>query len=276
MFDLGTVPFPLLSPDSDDFGGRGLMCDLSIRHFDPVNVTAEFAYQFLTADLPEQNYFKTLCQEGKAERVILIESPESLYRESETVAEEGFITRSEGILYGRVTLTPLVTTRIKLEDFNPPGRDSEWGEGPFLVGKSEIIALGDSVRVDISHKLSRRRSMIDLQLSNDMATEVYKIDASGDVIVVNAGPDIRRAIEIMSKDPSHKPALFMSLYKDVLQEGLRQAKETGGEQMWLRSLEHHLGIEDINNLSEDEMWELPMKHLFPYGAKKILVNAENV
>lgn len=276
MFDLGTVPFPLLSPESDDFGRRGLMCDLSIRHFDSVNVTVEFAYQFASTELPEQNYFKMLCQEGKAERVILIESPESLYRESERVGEEGFITRSDGILYGRVTLTPLVITRVELDDFNPPGRDPEWGEGPFLVGKGEIIALGESIRVDISHKLSRKRSMIDLQLSNDMDTEVYRIDASGDVIVVNAGPDIRRAIEIMSKDPSHKPALFMSLYKDVLQEGLRQAKETGGEQAWLRSLEHHLRIEDINDLSEEEMWELPMKHLFPYGAKKILVNAENV
>ena len=115
--------------------------------------------------------------------------------------------------------------------------------------------------------------MIDLRVSPDLDERVYRVDPTGDVIVVLAGVAIREAIQILSK--SYKPALFMSLYKDVLQEGLRQARDTGGEQAWLRSLEKHLEIDDIESLSDEELLEAPQKLLFEHGAKKVLVNSEN-
>lgn len=275
MFDLGVVPFPFLSPESDDFEAPGLLCDIQVQHFDAQSMAVEFAYQFGTVEGEEQEYCHYLCDLGLAKRFLLIQSPESLYRESVPVGIEGLLTITGGVLYGRVKITPIVIAETDLSDYQPPYRASEWGAGPFFVGAKDVIAAGETVRLEISHKLSRRRPMIDLRLSNEMDPAVYRIDASDDVIVVNAGKDVRRAIEIMAKDPAYKPALFMSLYKDVLQEGLRQALESGGEQAWLRSLERHFGVDDINDLSEDDIWELPQKHLFNYGARKILENADD-
>jgi len=116
--------------------------------------------------------------------------------------------------------------------------------------------------------------MIELVESEEMEPEVYRIDASDDVIVVNAGKDIRKVFEIMKRDSSKKPVLFMSLLKDVLQQGLLQARESGGEQKWVRSLEKELGVEDLSELSEDEVWDAPLRLLYPHGAKKILADAE--
>lgn len=274
-FSLGVTPYPLLSPSSSDFSGKGLACDVEHHGFDPVTLTVTLAYTFPTDDQPESAYFSTLCDEGKAERLILIESPESLHRSVEHVSSQGLLSRGNGELYGRVTVTPFVVALAEIPEFSPPNAHAEWDGSSSLVSPGDVIAVGESLRFEISEKLSSRRPMIDLRVSPDLDERVYRVDPSGDVIVVLAGTSIREAIQIMSKDPSYKPALFMSLYKDVLQEGLRLARESGGEQAWLRSLEKHLDIDDIENLTDEELLEAPQRLLFEHGAKKVLVNSQN-
>lgn len=274
-FDFGTVPFPLVQPDSDDFPSNGLRCDLEIEHFDPETVTTTLRYAFSSTGHPELEYLDALCGSGLAERVLLFESPESLHRSVEKVRIAGDVVKPGGQLFGRVKITPLIIATKDIGNFSPPNSHQEWGGGHFRVAEGEIMGVGETLRVEISHKLSRRQAMIDLQLSEELDPEVYRIDATGDVIVVTAGKDVRRAIEIMAKDPAHKPALFMSLYKDVIQQGLIQARDSGGEQSWVRALEPHLEVNDINELTEEEMWEKPQKLLFDRGVNKILVNADN-
>ena len=274
-FNLGVVPYPLLSPFTDDFGPDFQLCEIRQDSFDPITVSADFEYSFTPGDLPELGYLAELCDSGLAERVLLFESPESLHRSSERVSMRGSLRKGNGELYGRVAITPYVVAIEDIPNFNPPNRHSEWGEGPFTVQSGEILAIGETDRMEISHKLARKQSMINLVLSKEMDPEVYRIDAGGDIIVVNAGSDIRRVIEIMKKDPSKKPALYMSLFKDVLQQGLLQARDSGGEQVWVRSLEQRLEIDDLSELTDDEIWDAPQRLLFSYGAKKILAEAEN-
>lgn len=272
---LGVTPYPLLSPDTDDFLNSTFDCEISLEPFDPASVTVTLHYSFATNGRPELEYFENLCEEGLAERVVLVESPESLHRSVERVSREGYLTRADGVLFGRVRVTPLLVSTAEIPAYLPPNLHPEWASHSARILHGDILAIGETLRFEVSHKLSRRRPMIDLQVSEQVDQRVYRVDPTGDVIVVLAGPDVRRAIEIMSKDPSYKPALFMSLYKDVLQEGLRHAREHGGEQAWLRSLERHLDIDDIENLTDEELWEAPQKLLFDLGAKKVLVNSEN-
>lgn len=274
-FSLGVTPYPLLSPDSEDFSGLSLACEIKQHSFDPATLTVTLSFQFATNEKPELEYFSALCQEGIAERLVLIESPESLHRSVEHVTSSGFLSRGNGELYGRVSVTPFVVALTDIDNFNPPNSHPEWGDSPTAVAQGDVIAVGETLRFEISQKLSSRRPMIDLRVSPDLDERVYRVDPTGDVIVVLAGEAIREAIQIMSKDPLYKPALFMSLYKDVLQEGLRQARDTGGEQAWLRSLEKHLEIDDIESLPDDELLEAPQRLLFEHGAKKVLVNSEN-
>lgn len=274
-FDLGAVPYPLVSPFTDDFDSTGLQLEIELRDFDPVTVSATFAYAFLSSDSPELTYLDALCDRRIAERVLLIESPESLHRSSVWAQRRGEFSRENGQLYGRVSITPFIVATSSIEDFNPPNRHPEWGGGTFRVKAGEVIALGAPTKFDISHKLSRKRSMLNLVLSEDMDPEVYRIDASDDVIVVTAGVAVRRAIQIMAKDPTKKPALFMSVFKDVLQQGLIQAKQNGGDQLWVRSLEPKLGIEHLDELTDQEIWDAPQRLLFEKGAKKIVAEVEH-
>jgi hypothetical protein len=274
-FNLGVVPYPLLSPFTDDFATDFRLCEIRQESFDPITVSADFEYSFSSGDLPELAYLGDLCDQGLAERVLLFESPESLHRSSERVGRQGSLRKGNGELYGRVAITPYVVAVQDIPNFNPPNRHGEWGDGIFTVHSGEILAIGDPDRIDISHKLARKQSMINLVLSTEMDPAVYRIDAGGDIIVVNAGSDIRRVIEIMKKDPSKKPALFMSLFKDVLQQGLLQARDSGGEQVWVRSLEQRLDIENLTEMTDEEIWDAPQRLLFDYGAKKILAEAEN-
>jgi hypothetical protein len=273
-FDLGAVPYPLITPFNDDFDSASLVCAIEQDGFDPDTVTAEFSYQFLSSEIPELKYLEDLCAQGLAERVLFFESPDSLHRSSLRIGKKGSVHIGHGEIYGRVTITPFIIATQALEHYDPPSRHAEWGEGNFAVAANELLAIGESVRVEISHKIARKQAMIELVESEEMEPEVYRIDASDDVIVVNAGKDIRKVFEIMKRDSSKKPLLFMSLLKDVLQQGLLQARESGGEQKWVRSLEKELGVEDLSELSEDEVWDAPLRLLYPHGAKKILADAE--
>lgn len=274
-FDLGAVPYPVVSPFADNFESEGLQCEIEQANFDSHTASASFRYAFITSENPELAYLDALCDQGLAERVILFESPESLHKSSVQCSKRGEIQKGPGELYGRVSITPYVVAKQTMTDFNPPGRHAEWGSGVFTVKSGEVLALGYAAKFDISHKLLRKRSMINLILSEDIDPEVYRIDASDDTIVVTAGVAVRRAIQIMEKDPAKKPALFMSLYKDVLQQGLLQAKENGGEQLWVRSLEQKLGIEHLDELSEQEIWDAPQRLLYDDGAKKIVSEVGN-
>jgi hypothetical protein len=274
-FDLGSVPYPLVSPHNDDFESDGLECEIEQGNFDPNSASASFRYSFITSESAELAYLDSLCERGHAERVILIESPESLHRSSVVASKRGDFGRGPGELYGRVSITPYVVATRAMDDFDPPNRHAEWGTAKFSVKTGEVLALGHSAKFDISHKLLRKRSMINLVLSEEIDPEVYRIDASDDTIVVTAGVAVRRAIQIMDKDPAKKPALFMSLYKDVLQQGLLQAKENGGEQLWVRSLEQKLGIEHLDELGEQEIWDAPQRLVYEYGAKKIVSEVED-
>lgn len=274
-FDFGVVPFPLVQPGSDDFPSDGLLCEVEIEAFNASTVTTTFRYAFRSTDHPELEYLDELCRMGLAERILLFESPESLHRSVEKAAVSGDVIKGDGQLYGRVSITPFIIATTDIDNFSPPNSHPEWGGGHFHVREGEIVGIGQTLRVEISHKLSRRQAMIDLQLSEELDPEVYRIDAQADVIVVTAGKDVRRAFEIMAKDPAHRPALFMSLYKDVIQQGLVQARESGGEQAWVRSLETHLEVGDISELSDQDVWDKPQKLLFSRGVNKILVNADN-
>ena len=274
-FSLGSVPYPLVSPFNNDFKSRGLQCNVEQGHFDASTVSASFRFVFLNSDSDELAYLDALCEEGKAARILLIESPDSLHRSTLSVSKRGEFQTGPGELYGRVTITPYIVAKENLESFNPPNRHEEWGVGTFSVKQGEVIGLGLGTKFDISHKLMRRRSMMNLVLSEDIDPEVYRIDASDDVIVITAGVAVRRAIQIMEKDPTKKPALFMSVFKDVLQQGLFQAKESGGEQLWVRSLEPKLGIEHLDELTEQEIWDAPQRLLFESGAKKIVSEVEH-
>lgn len=274
-FDLGAVPYPVVSPFADNFESEGLQCEIEQASFDSHTASASFRYSFITSENPELAYLDALCDQGLAERVILFESPESLHKSSVQCSKRGEIQKGPGELYGRVSITPYIVAKQTMTEFNPPGRHAEWGSGVFTVKSGEVLALGYAAKFDISHKLLRKRSMINLILSEDIDPEVYRIDASDDTIVVTAGVAVRRAIQIMEKDPAKKPALFMSLYKDVLQQGLLQAKENGGEQLWVRSLEQKLGIEHLDELSEQEIWDAPQRLLYDDGAKKIVSEVGN-
>jgi hypothetical protein len=274
-FDLGSVPYPLASPYTDDFESDGLQCEIEQVNFDSHRASASFRYSFITSENPELSYLDFLCEKGLAERVILVESPESLHRSTVVASKRGEFQKGPGELYGRVSLTPYIVATSTMDNFDPPGRHAEWGSATFTVKTGEVLALGHPAKFDISHKLLRKRSMINLVLSEDIDPEVYRIDASDDTIVVTAGVAVRRAIQIMEKDPAKKPALFMSLYKDVLQQGLIQAKENGGEQLWVRSLEQKLGIEHLDELTEQEIWDAPQRLVYEYGAKKIVSEVEN-
>lgn len=274
-FDLGSVPYPLVSPHTDDFESEGLQCEIEQGDFNSRLASASFRYSFITSENPELAYLDGLCERGLAERIILIESPDSLHRSTIRAAKRGEFKKGPGELYGRVSISAYIVAKSPMGDFNPPNRHSEWGAGKFTVKSGEVLALSHPAKFDISHKLLRKRSMINLVLSKDIDSEVYRIDASDDTIVVLAGVAIRRAIEIMDKDPSKRPALFMSLYKDVLQQGLLQAKENGGEQLWVRSLEKKLEVEHIDDLDEQEIWDAPQRLLFESGAKKIVSEVES-
>jgi hypothetical protein len=274
-FDLGVVPYPMVTPFNDDFSSEALLCQVEQVGFDGITVTAEFEYAFLSSEVPELMYLEELCEKGLAERALLFESPESLHRSSLRVGSKGRIAKGNGELFGRVGITPFVIAKAPITDYNPPNRHPEWGDGSFLVNPGELLAIGELFRVEISHKLARQQAMIDLVLSEEMDPEVYRIDAGDDVIVVNAGRDIRKVFEIMKRDSAKKPALFMSLFKDVLQQGLIQSRESGGEQIWVRSLEKELGIDSIEAMTDEEMWDAPQRLLYKFGGKKILAEAED-
>lgn len=274
-FDLGSVPYPLVSPYTDDFESGGLQCEIEQANFDSYRAAASFRYSFITSESSELGYIDSLCEQGLAERVILIESPESLHRSTVIAVRRGEFSRGPGELYGRVTVTAYVVAKSTINNFDPPNRHTEWGAGRFVVKQGEVLALSLPTKFDISHKLLRKRSMINLVLSEDIDPEVYRIDASDDTIVVTAGVAVRKAIQIMEKDPSKKPALFMSLYKDVLQQGLLQARENGGEQLWVRSFEKKLEIEHLDELTDQEIWDAPQRLLYEHGAKKIVSEVEH-
>jgi hypothetical protein len=274
-FDLGSVPYPLVSPHTDDFDSGGLQCEIESGSFDSHLALASFRYSFITSENPELAYLDSLCDRGLADRVLLIESAESLHRSSFVAAKRGEFEAGPGELYGRVSISPYVVATKAMDDFDPPNRHVEWGSAKFSVKPGEVLGLGAAAKFDISHKLLRKSSMINLVLSEEIDSEVYRIDASDDTIVVTAGVAVRRAIQIMEKDPTKKPALFMSVFKDVLQQGLIQAKESGGEQLWVRSLEQKLGIEHLDELTDQEIWDAPQRLLYEYGAKRIVSEVEH-
>jgi hypothetical protein len=232
-------PYPVLSSFSNDFGGNAKFTaevELSIPADDIQRVVLNYSVAHSSAWLDEY------LLDDHARLVLDIECRATLIREYVTLeALSGSIPFESGQLYGVVTVTPLIIASEDNDEYQPEGIDAEFGNAKFTVRNGDILGVGDSTSFDLEFARTLERDLIKFQYSTDaVEADAYRFELTGQRIIIVASESLRDAVGHMRANPSTKPYLYMSIYKDCIAAALDYLATDGGgedtELPWGRAL----------------------------------------
>lgn len=235
-------PYPMLSPFSHDF-------DPAARF--SVEVSPEIAGERgqmlkLATDVHlTETWFDELIVDGNARLMLDVECRETLYRAHRPIARTaGVCEFIEGELAGAVTVTPLIIATTDIEHYKPPRVNAEYHDASFTVSAGDILAIGEATIFEIDFGRSAANNLVTIQYSADLTHRgVYTFDLSGPRIIIIAGEDLREAIWTMRTDPTKRPFLHMSVYKDCIAaalDELTRSEDDDEDRAWSRALRNQL------------------------------------
>jgi hypothetical protein len=137
------------------------------------------------------------------------------------------------------------------------------------------LAIGDALRTSFTTERLDKRSFFRVQQSNDLDPNVYEFVTAPQQITILMGANAWKAWNLMTSDLEEKPYLFMSIYKDLLQEAVQSAVNSPGEFVWaekLMDLMHDHGINPQGNPSPVDIHKAVLKLIGRDGIERIIAD----
>lgn len=219
-----------------------------------------------------------LVNEGEAKLLLVLYCGSTMQRFTMEITKVGSFESFEisaNQLIGNVELQPLVVIKSEEIDFRPSGANKEYGSSSFTLKRGAFLAIGDALRTSFTTERLDKRSFFRVQQSNDLDPNVYEFVTAPQQITILMGANAWKAWNLMTSDLEEKPYLFMSIYKDLLQEAVQSAVNSPGEFVWaekLMDLMHDHGINPQVNPSPIDIHKAVLKLIGRDGIERIIAD----
>ncbi len=216
-------PHPVLRPGSDDYRGRKF-------HFNSEETSESegirFSFEFGISDPA----LLELLQEKKAAYAVLIKSISTNFRrlvsQSDASCFECLV--EEGMLGGRVEISPYVVACVDITGFTSPHIHPEFPERTFDFRAGTVLAIGEAKAIYVEDA-TPLGSVFDIQGSKDVSDETCCFHRDEDHVVISVSEADYARLVSMRKTTEGQAMLLQALYLPVITSLLyeldKEAKE---------------------------------------------------
>ena len=230
-------PYPVLTNlegPGADYKDSAFQC--SLKFSDTVQEDQSFELQYLF--MLSNDEIDDLIENGDARYAIEISCTETLKREIKFLDNSGTTNINASELYGRVDFTPMVIVRNAKSAFTSVDLNEEYDNALFDLNFGDIIAIDDTWTKYIEFNNLSFDSLIRVNTSDELDPLDYRIEPTPSIIWIYMGFEIRDIWNELQQNKELKPALAMSIYKDVIYLAIEEmiSDEDSEANRWARSL----------------------------------------
>jgi hypothetical protein len=269
--------YPVLREGLTDYtDGSVFSIEIANRQIVDESNSQKFRFE-CKVSLSNKNLIR-LVNEGEAKLLLVLYCGSTMQRFTKEISKVGSSESFEipaNQLIGNVDLQPLVVLKSKEIDFKPSGANAEYGSSSFMLKRGAYLAIGDALRTSFTTERLDKRSFFRVQQSNDLDPNVYEFVTAPQQITILMGANAWKVWNLMTSDLEEKPYLFMSIYKDLLQEAVQSAVNSPGEFVWaekLMDLMHDHGINPQGNPSPVDIHKAVLRLIGRDGIERIIAD----
>lgn len=267
-------PYPVLTNengDAADYRDSAFQCVLLFSPKIDDNSRFNINYAF---DLSNEDVNR-LIYNGYASFAIEIRCADTLKRELRFLDQKGEWEIDASELYGKVEFTPMIVMRKSGVQFSSGDLNDEFDGASFILNVGDIIAIDDIWTKYIEFNNLSFDTLVKVDTDEKLDPFDYRIEPSPSFIFIWMGKQMRHLWNEMKQSKDHKPALMMSIYKDVVFLAITDLIENEESecQQWARSLKNKINdsklvlpeeyeFNTINSLAQQMIQDVGVKKLF--------------
>ncbi|HWL22383.1 MAG TPA: hypothetical protein VNR38_01290 [Ureibacillus sp.] len=204
-----SFPYPVLSPENDDYKGSAFETRVEAQK------TFGQLYINLHCNLQDQK-ITSLINEGKAKYALHVECPQTSFRKIYQSEETKIVaTINENHLRGKIDVHPFILANETIEEYTNPNLNDFYTDATITYEKGNILALGEAVEVTL-HELDEESqnlpSIVTIRRSESAKELVVSLNSPQIIIelpkaiydqyAINAGSRLKETILSMVILPS--------------------------------------------------------------------------
>lgn len=231
-------PYPVLTHDEGagaDYRDSGFQCPLifSLEENKGTNLKIDYAF-LLTND-----EINALITNGYASFALEIKCANTVNREIRFLEKEGSLSLNASDFYGKIEFTPMVITRQPYDNFTSPDLNEEFNNATFNLSMGDVLAIDDTRTQFIEFNDLSFSSLVKVREDQNLDPLQYEIESDPSFIWIKMDEEMKKLWDRMRQDKNWRPAIMMSIYKDVvffaLEELARDSESS--DSRWAISLE---------------------------------------
>ena len=273
-------PYPVLTSEEGaaaDYRDSAFQCTLDIVGSIDEHQKFKLEYSFLLSN----DEIAALIENDEASFALEISCTETLKREMKFLQQYGEFEVDASELYGKVEFTPVVVVRKQGLEFTSVDLNEEFAGAKFTLNTGDIIAIDDVWSKYIEFNSLAFDTLVRVETDDGLEPLQYRIEPSPSFVTIWMGKELRELWNEIRASKKHKPALMMSIYKDVIYIALEDLIEDNDadSQLWARSLRSKLAELDITLPEESDFNSINMiaqRLVNDGGVKKLAQEAGTV
>ena len=252
-------PYPVLTSEEGaaaDYRDSAFQCSLDIVGSIDEHQKFKLEYSFLLSN----DEIAALIENDEASFALEISCTETLKREMKFLQQYGEFEVDASELYGKVDFTPVVVVRKQGLEFTSVDLNEEFAGAKFTLNTGDIIAIDDVWSKYIEFNSLAFDTLVRVETDDGLEPLQYRIEPSPSFVTIWMGKELRELWNEIRASKKHKPALMMSIYKDVIYMALEDLIEDNDadSQLWARSLRSKLAELDITLPEESDFNSINM------------------
>ena len=252
-------PYPVLTSEEGaaaDYRDSAFQCSLDIVGSIDEHQKFKLEYSFLLSN----DEITALIENDEASFALEISCTETLKREMKFLQQYGEFEVDASELYGKVDFTPVVVVRKQGLEFTSVDLNEEFAGAKFTLNTGDIIAIDDVWSKYIEFNSLAFDTLVRVETDDGLEPLQYRIEPSPSFVTIWMGKELRELWNEIRASKKHKPALMMSIYKDVIYMALEDLVEDNDadSQLWARSLRSKLAELDITLPEESDFNSINM------------------
>ena len=177
-------------------------------------------------------------------------------------------------LYGKVDFTPMLIVTKNGVEFTSTDLNEEYDGAVFTLNIGDMAAVDETWTKYIEFNNLSFDSLIKVVTDDKLEPFEYEVHPSPNIVFVRMGTSMRDLWSYMSQDKLLKPALAMSVYKDVIFLAIEDlvSNEDSETYRWSRSLRSSIEAASLQLPAErdfNKINTLAQKLIHQIGVKKI-------
>lgn len=244
-------PYPILTGYSDDYKNGSFNANIdAYEEYGKLNVHVEFELN--------SHYLQNLIDSGSAEFLIHLECPRTSYREcisgnNKIYTIPIFLDSITDVL----EINTFIVVSKKEMDYISDDFNDDYKGFDFKVCKSEILAIGDSVKVTIKNDTRDLESLPSLIkiIKVDSAEKAFSVDTDGDDIKIKLSSNVCDEYKTVGNSVFSKTSFSLVIFPALIVVLTRMVNDAGEsdimEKRWYQVIEKKLEEKNmsLNSLS---------------------------